>query len=107
MDVLDPTTLDDLRLLRSYAARGDVAAFPDDLRAVVTEHFLCGRTQTELAASLGVNQSTVHRKIEKGLHQLRESLKDESPAALAALPMLLGEFSRASAPQALREALTK
>jgi RNA polymerase sigma-70 factor, ECF subfamily len=84
-----------------------LATLPDDLRVLVTEHFLCGRTQTELAASLGVNQSTVHRKIEKGLEQLRQWLKDESSGALSALPLLLLGLRNSPAPATLRQALTK
>src|SRR5687768_9030300 len=35
-----------------------IAALPDELRVAITEHFLCGRSQVEVAATLGVNQST-------------------------------------------------
>jgi RNA polymerase sigma-70 factor (ECF subfamily) len=84
-----------------------LATLPDDLRVLVTEHFLCGRTQTELAAALGVNQSTVHRKIERGLEQLRQWLKDESSGALSALPLLLLGLRNTPAPASLRQALTK
>src|SRR6185295_3786655 len=87
-----------------------LAALPDDVRAVLAEHFLCGRSQVEIAASLGLNQSTVSRRIDKGLEQLRAWLGENGwPAAMAApLPLLLcGGILRVPAPASLRAALTK
>ena len=40
-----------------------LAALPDELRAVVTEHFLLGRGQKEIATQLGLSQPTVSRRI--------------------------------------------
>jgi RNA polymerase sigma-70 factor (ECF subfamily) len=80
-----------------------LAALPDELRILVTEHFLCGRSQIELATAMGVNQSTVHRRIEKGLEQLRRRLKEES----SALSLFLLGLRNTPAPSGLRQALTK
>ncbi|MBC8109159.1 MAG: sigma-70 family RNA polymerase sigma factor [Anaerolineae bacterium] len=81
---------------------------PDELRVPITEHFLCGRTQTELAAALGVNQSTVQRRIEKGLLELRRRLHEEERSqSLASLPLLLAGFSKTAAPDTLRQGLIK
>src|SRR5262245_11060023 len=90
-----------------------LAALPDELRVPLTEHFLCGRTQTELATSMGVNQSTIHRRIEKGIVELRRYLaaedeKDErARASPIALPMLLDELRTTTAPLGLRQSLVK
>jgi len=90
-----------------------MASLPEEIRVLVTEHYLCGRSQMELAAAMGLNQSTVCRRIEKGLQQLRERLKgdgdkdDARTMALAALPMTLEQFSKTSAPLTVRHALTK
>jgi RNA polymerase sigma factor (sigma-70 family) len=87
-----------------------LSSLPEELRAVLTEHFLCGRSQSEIAASLGMSQSTVSRRIEKGLEQLRAWLGENGwPAALAApLPALLaGGAMHVGAPASVRAALTK
>jgi DNA-binding Lrp family transcriptional regulator len=79
------------------------------LRDPITEHYLCGKSQTELAISLGLNQSTVHRRLDKGLEELRRKLKrdDEPELALAALPLFLQQLNCESGSSALRHALTK
>jgi RNA polymerase sigma-70 factor (ECF subfamily) len=85
-----------------------LAALPDELRVPITEHFLCGRTQMELAAAMGVNQSTVQRRIEKGLQELRRRLnEDERSQSLASLPLLLSGFGKTAAPETLRQGLIK
>jgi predicted DNA-binding protein (UPF0251 family) len=52
-----------------------IAELPEELRVAVTEHFLCGRSQTELAQRLGVNQSTISRRVDAGLTQIRRRLR--------------------------------
>jgi len=95
-----------------------IASLPEELRVAVTEHFLCGRSQVELAAALGVNQSTVSRRIDAGLQRLRERLSARGVTAvvMAGLPLLLtdlarggvaGEAAWAIAPTGVRAALTK
>ena len=66
-----------------------LAALPDELRVVVTEHFLCGKSQSDIAAALRLSQPTVSRRIDKGLSELRRWLKDQgwSTAAGAVLPL--------------------
>ncbi len=76
----------------AFAARADAAveAAPDDLLAVVDEaiaaqpdmyrvpivlRFLEGRTHAEIGAHLGVAESTVRHRIEKGVEQVRETLR--------------------------------
>ena len=76
----------------AFAARAGAAAeaAPDDLLAVVDEaiaaqpdlyrvpivlRFLEGRTHAEIGAQLGVAESTVRHRIEKGVEQVRETLR--------------------------------
>ncbi len=86
-----------------------LATLPDDLRVVLTEHFLCNRSQMELAAMLGVSQSTVSRRIDDGVERVRSKLREQGWAAPIAIPILLHEAARqgAAAPAALSGALTK
>ena len=86
-----------------------LASLPDDLRIVVTEHFLCGRTQVDLAAALNVNQATISRRIDQGISELRQRLRELGwTAAPLALPLLLRDVgASASAPSAVGAALTK
>jgi hypothetical protein len=82
----------------------------DETRSLITEHFLCGRSQTELAATLGVNQSTVQRRIEKGLSELRLRLARDDPRvtpAASGLPILLAGLREVHAPTGLQQALVK
>jgi RNA polymerase sigma-70 factor (ECF subfamily) len=85
-----------------------LASLPHELRVLVTEHYLCGRTEADLAAQAGVSQSTIHRKLDKALERLRRRLRgsddEEPPASLA--PMLLGMASE-KAPMGLQRALLK
>jgi RNA polymerase sigma factor (sigma-70 family) len=88
-----------------------IAMLPDELRVPLTEHFLCGRSQTELAGALGVSQSTISRRIDSGLERLRARLNRIGSAGgtLAVLPLLLSDAARAAAaaPPGVRAALTK
>ena len=91
-----------------------IAALPEELRVAVTEHFLCGRSQVELAAAMGVNQSTISRRIDAGLKRLRERLSQRgiTGAAILAFPLLFGDLLKgdaaaAGAPGTVRVALTK
>ncbi len=82
-------------------ARVDSAleTLPDELRVPLVEHYLCGKGQGELASALGVNQSTISRRIEKGLTQLRASLASAGvTASLVMLPEMLNSARMASPP---------
>lgn len=97
----------------SLIARVDeaLASLPDETRGLLTEHYLCGRTQAELAAAIGVNQSTIARRIEKGLEQLRRCLKDDdrerTRTVAPVLPTFLLGLRDVHAPPALRQAIVK
>ncbi|MHB9106796.1 MAG: RNA polymerase sigma factor [Armatimonadota bacterium] len=85
-----------------------LAALPEELRAPILLHFLEGRTQAETAAALGVNQSTVSRRLEKGLEALRGQLKHSGVmVSLAALAVLLSEHAAVAAPPSLITTLGK
>src|SRR5207244_11297534 len=85
---------------RELIARVDeaLAALPEELRLVITEHFLCGRSQGDIAAACGISQSSISRRIDAGLTQLRAKLRSET-LATALLPMLLSGALRQAAPQ--------
>ncbi|MCC6694431.1 MAG: sigma-70 family RNA polymerase sigma factor [Candidatus Hydrogenedentes bacterium] len=52
-----------------------IAELPDDLRDVVVGRFLESRMHTELAKHLGIAESTVRYRVEKGVDQIRQSLR--------------------------------
>ena len=81
---------------------------PDRLCAPVMLHYLQGRSQAETAEALGVNQSTVSRRIEKGVDALRARLRKAGVVvSVAALVALLGDHAAVAAPPALTAALGK
>ncbi len=86
-----------------------IAELPEPLRAPLVMHYLEGLPQTRIAEELGVNQSTVSRRIEKALHEVSARLKKAGVAAPALLLALLleREASAACAPASLMTALGK
>jgi len=65
---------------------GAVDALPDDLREAIVLHFLQALPQSEIAARLGVHQSTVSRRLAEGLRRLGDRLR-ASGVAPAAVPL--------------------
>jgi polysaccharide export outer membrane protein len=57
-----------------------LAALPARERAVVTMHYLAGRTHDEIAVSLGCPKGTVYSLLSRGLERLRDRL---APRAVA------------------------
>ncbi|WP_157605561.1 RNA polymerase sigma factor [Schlesneria paludicola] len=53
---------------------GALTEMPDDLRLPMLLHYFDGRSQRDVALELGVNQSTVSRRMRDALDQLREKL---------------------------------
>jgi RNA polymerase sigma factor (sigma-70 family) len=81
---------------------------PEHLRAPVILHYLQGRNQSEVAAELGVDQSTVSRLLQRAVAQLREHLKTTGViVSAAALSALLAENAATAAPDALIASLGK
>ena len=92
----------------SLAVDEALEELPEELRAPLVLHYLRGCTQAEAAAQLGVNQSTVSRRIERGLAELRGVLKRVGlVASVVALATLLAENAACAAPAGLMTALGK
>ena len=53
---------------------GSLTELPDELRSPMLLHFFKGRSQREVALELGVNQSTISRRMRDALDLLRERL---------------------------------
>lgn len=80
---------------------------PEDLRAPLVLHFLQGRSQREIAAALGVSQSTVSRTVESGLTELRSRLRKKGLLCGAGLAVMLADQAIVAAPVALLNSLSK
>ena len=87
---------------------GALEQLPEDLRVPLILRYLEARTQTDIAAELGVNHSTVSRRIKKGLDELRKALKKTGTVVSATLlGALLTDNAVAVAPPTLIAALGK
>ncbi len=62
---------------------------PEALRSVLIEHFLERRSQIEIAARLGMSQSSISRLIAQGVQQLRDKLRERGLIVGAGLATLL------------------
>ena len=81
---------------------------PDDLRAIVVEHFLQRRTQAEIASELGVSPTTIARRLDTAMEALRANLKKAGVIASAGvLAALISENAAQAAPAAVAAALSK
>src|SRR5580658_9920434 len=52
-----------------------LAEMPDELRTLLVNHFLLGKTQAQLAAEMGQSPSTVSRRMHQALAELRQHLR--------------------------------
>ncbi|MCX6995991.1 MAG: sigma-70 family RNA polymerase sigma factor [Kiritimatiellaeota bacterium] len=81
---------------------------PDDLRAPLILHFLQGRNQSQVAEALGIDQSTVSRRLEAGVKVLRDRLRKAGVVvSVALLFSMLGANASAAIPGTLLAALGK
>lgn len=81
---------------------------PEKLRLPLVLYYLEGRGQSDLAGELGVDQSTVSRRLRKGVEALRRSLKkDGIIISGTVLGVLLSENAATAAPATLGGALGK
>jgi RNA polymerase sigma factor (sigma-70 family) len=81
---------------------------PRDLRDLLVQHFLVGKSQSDLANQTGQSPATVSRRIRLGLEELRKHLRLKGVYALpAALALLLSPVSARQAPASLLRELGK
>ena len=81
---------------------------PDELREVLVGHFLERRTQTQLAAELGVSPATMSRRINEGVEAIRKKLSRSGVIVSAVvLGVMLMEHTAQAAPMALLANLGK
>ena len=68
---------------------GALAEMPDDLRQPMMLHYFDGHSQREVATELGVNQSTISRRMRDAIRHLRERLAQAGYVATAPAVMLM------------------
>lgn len=97
--IADPATAELQRIID-----GALTELPDDLRLPMILHYFDGRSQRDVAVELGVNQSTISRRMRDALQHLREKLSQAGFAASAPAIMTLmqdqaaaGEFRTSQA----------
>jgi RNA polymerase sigma factor (sigma-70 family) len=87
-----------------------LAELPEDLRAPLVQTFLCGRTQREVAKQLGIPRRTLRHRIDTGLEQLGQLLRQRGVVVeMAALTGLLATAAAqaSQAPASLTQSLGK
>ena len=80
-----------------WLIQGALKELPEDLRLPMILHYVDGRSQRDVAVQLGVNQSTISRRMQEALQQLREKLTRAGYAASAPAMMVLMQEHAASA----------
>lgn len=81
---------------------------PEELRVPLVRHFLQGRTQADVAEEIGVDQSTVSRRVDRGVEELRKRLKNVGMLiAVAPLAGLLVTNAVVAAPPTLVASLSE
>lgn len=74
---------------------------PGSTRQLLIRHYLLGVKQEELAREMQLSPATIHRRIQAGLHWLRESLKANGvKISLVTLGVLLTQQTTQAAPPA-------
>ena len=85
-----------------------LAGLPEGQRAPLVLHYLHGRTQTDVAAELGVSRATVSRRIDGGMEQLRAGLEKMGVVpSIGVLAVMLAQHSSVAPPAALMVGLAK
>jgi len=83
-----------------------IAKLPEKFRMAVVQRFLSGKTQEEVARSLGVSRSTAQYRIQRGVEEIRKFLNARGvTAAAAALVAAMEANAREAAPMTLVAAL--
>ncbi|GAB4152349.1 MAG: hypothetical protein Kow00107_02880 [Planctomycetota bacterium] len=87
---------------------GAIEELPDQFREPLVMHYLTGLDQSEIAFELGVNQSTVSRRIQSGLEQLRKSLAKRGLCVSAgALSLTLARNAQAEVAPELLDSIVR
>ena len=81
---VDITTFELQRIIE-----GTLKELPEELRRPMILHYFDGHSQREVATELGVNQSTISRRMQDALRQLRERLTQAGYVASAPAMMVL------------------
>jgi len=85
-----------------------IVALPEHLRNPVVAHFLDGRTQAEVAETLGVSRQTAANRITAGIAEVRQALRRRGiEVAGSALGAMLAINAAEAAPPALLATLGK
>ncbi len=85
-----------------------LADLPEELRLPLVLHYLQGKGQGEVAQELAISQSTVSRRLETGVDELRKKLqKTGIVTSVALLASLLSANGATAAPATLLAALGK
>jgi RNA polymerase sigma-70 factor (ECF subfamily) len=85
-----------------------LADMPEELRNLLVQHFLLGKSQAELATDTGQSPSTISRRMHAALDELRQHLRLKGVYALpAALAGLLCHVAARQAPATLVHELGK
>ena len=85
-----------------------VEKLPEQLRTPVVLHYFHGLEQTQIAYHLRINQSTVSRRLDKAVDNLRKELQKAGVVvSVGALALVLTENASVAAPAALTAALGK
>jgi RNA polymerase sigma-70 factor (ECF subfamily) len=85
-----------------------LSEMPEEPRMLLMQHFLLGKSQSDLAEELSVSPSTICRRIQQGLEDMRVRLRLKGIYALpAALAALLCHVTARQAPASLTVELGK
>lgn len=85
-----------------------LAKLPDDTRMLLTEHFLAGKSQRQLAKETKTSTATVCRRIKAGLIDLRKQLGEVGfVVSVSALTTLFASQTTMAAPSSLSFELGK
>lgn len=84
-----------------------IASLPRELQEPLVLHYLIGQSQAEVADALQIHQSTISRRLETGVAELRKRLKLAGVVSTAALTTLLATNATASVPASLSLSLGK
>lgn len=85
-----------------------IALLPNDERMPVMLHFLDGRSQTEVGRDLGISQSEVSRRVQKGVESIRSFLDARGlVCGVALLTASLAQGCAPIVPAAVKAALGK